>query len=249
MKKTWLIIISLIILSLIVYLNRSYAHIYAKIEAIGLRSPDQQHLYLIGNNMTSTKQIIYAALGDSLTAGVGAAAYEQSFPYLLAQKLATSGTAMRLIDLAVPGAKSEDVIASQLDQAIASRPDIITILIGINDIHGLVAAAKFQNNYERILNRLDRETQAEIYAIAIPYLGSATLLLPPYNIYYDVQTGDFNAVIKNLGSQYRFHYIDLYTPTVKIFKHNGPHYSADLFHPSAEGYAWWAQLIYDDINR
>ena len=37
--------------------------------------------------------------------------------------------------------------------------------------------------------------------------------------------------------------------TEELFKMNGPHYAADFFHPSSQGYKIWADLIYADINN
>lgn len=249
MKKPAVFIFIIIIIAIGVYLNRAYARIYNEIDRAALKSPDIKRTYLIGNAMTTTEQIIYAALGDSLTAGVGADKYEQSFPYQLAQKIQHDQKQIKLLNWSVPGAKTEDVIDTQLNQAIAADPDIITVLIGVNDIHGQVAAAQFQQNYETILDRLARQTRARIYAINIPYIGAETLLLPPYSYYYDFQTKQHNEIIKNLCDRHQVEYIDLYAPTAEIFRRAGPHYSGDLFHPSAEGYSLWAQIIYDDINR
>jgi lysophospholipase L1-like esterase len=44
-------------------------------------------------------------------------------------------------------------------------------------------------------------------------------------------------------------YIDLYSPTLKEFKKSDSYYSTDLFHPSAKGYAFWANIIYDNFNQ
>lgn len=249
MKKTAAFIAIFAVITIGIYLNRSYAHIYDRIDEAALKSPDTKQVYLIGNIMTSTEPIVFVALGDSLTAGVGAEKYEQSFPYLLAQKFYGTLGPIKLINWSVPGAKTEDVIDSQLDRAINANAGIITLLIGANDIHGQIAAARFQQNYETILDRLTKQSQAEIYVINIPYIGADSLLLPPYNLYYDSQTRQYNEIIRNLCLRYRVKYIDLYSPTVELFKKSGPHYSSDLFHPSAEGYNLWAQIIYDDINH
>ncbi|MFA6995380.1 MAG: SGNH/GDSL hydrolase family protein [Patescibacteria group bacterium] len=200
------------------------------------------------NNLVK-EPIVYVALGDSLTAGVGLSNYNDSFPYLLARRFGKSDQAVTLKDRATPGTKTEDLLDKLLPLAIKDGPDIVTVLIGINDIHGIISADNFKNNYDRILSRLTKETSAKIYVINLPFIGADTLVLPPYNYLLDARTKEFNKIIKQLANKYSVSYIDLYTPTVALFKTSGAHYSVDLFHPSATGYKIWADIIYDNINK
>lgn len=247
MKKIFLRVFIVVVIILGLYLYLAHAYIYYKIGAAGFKLLDNQHTYMI-NKASSSKEIIYASLGDSLTAGVGADKYEESYPYLLAQSLASEQQQIVLKNFSMPGFKTSDLIDNLLAPAIAAKPDMITLLIGTNDIHGMVTAATFKKNYESILSELTTKTQARIYAINIPAIGANTLVLPPYNYYYDQRTVEFNHIIQDLAQIYKVKYIDLYGPTAQILKKEGPHYSADLFHPSASGYALWAKIIYDAIH-
>ena len=91
----------------------------------------------------------YVALGDSLTAGVGAGDPSQNFPSRFHAFLeATYGVPLRLENVGVSGASSGDLLAagSQLDRAIqivnetkadgdpASRVHLVTLTMGANDI-------------------------------------------------------------------------------------------------------------------
>jgi lysophospholipase L1-like esterase len=248
-KKIVLIIIFLIIAAIAVYLNRSYAHIYAKIGAAGLKFPEQGGIYMINDDLTTNKGLIYAALGDSLTAGVGTDSPEETLPYLLAQGLGADDKKVVLKNLAVPGARTSDVINVFLPEAIEAQPDVVTLLIGVNDIHNHVSVTQFRKNYEEILSRLSKETKATIYIINIPFIGASDLMLPPYQCFFDSRTKEFNKIIKELANQYEIKYIDLYSPTVNLFKQSGAHYSRDSFHPSAAGYKLWAEIIYAGINK
>ena len=231
-----------------IYLNRSYAHIYSKISEGNLKSPDINQTYLIKGDMNSIKTLTYFALGDSLTAGVGIDNYEQSYPYLLAQKIAGNNEII-LKNLALPGLKSSDINGQITASTIVAKPDIVTLLTGVNDIHENISKTEFKKNYEQILEALTQKTSAKIYAINIPFLGADSLILPPYNYYFDFQTKEFNKIIKELAIKYKVSYIDLYTPTADEFKKYGPHYSKDLFHPSAVGYATWAKIIYANLDK
>jgi lysophospholipase L1-like esterase len=250
-RKTYLFIGLAIILIVIVavYINRSYAHIYNTIDSVALTSPDKLRTYLIANNMAAKSTLTYVALGDSLSSGVGANKYEESFPYLLAQYLAGNDYQVTLRNHSAPGAKTADLLTGLLPGAIKDNPDIITLLIGTNDVHSNISQKDFSAGYEQILKRLSTETKAKIYIINLPFIGATDLILPPHNYLLDQRTKKFNAIIKNLAIKYQVKYIDLYTSTEALFKKPGSYYSADFFHPSAEGYKIWADLIYADLGQ
>ena len=228
-----------------IYLYAANAYFYHRIHVGNLVFPDTEHSYLIpGAGGAKT----YAALGDSLTAGVGAEKYTEAYPYLVGKKLTQKNT-INLKVFAYPGLTSTGLISGYLDDAIKAKPDIITVLIGTNDIHNWVAAFEYEKNYRTRLDRLTKETPGKIYAIGIPYLGSNAAFLPPFQAYFDYKTTQFNAIIKRLATEYHVTYIDIATPTQSLFKKDGAVYAADSFHPSALGYKSWADIIYAGFNR
>lgn len=248
MNKKYLITVVTIFVIIIAYLYLAHTYIYRRIGAAHLQATDDRHAYILGNMDTNSKKIIYASLGDSLTAGVGTNKYEESYPYLLAQSLADTDKTVVHKNFSYPGARTEDLIRDLLKGTIAEQPDMITVLIGTNDVHGLVSTADFQKNYEYIVRELTTKTKAQVYLISIPHIGSHSLILPPYSNYFDSKINEFNGVIQDLTKTYKLRYIDLTTPTKEILKKDGIHYADDLFHPSAAGYASWAKIIYDGIN-
>jgi lysophospholipase L1-like esterase len=246
MKKRMLIIFSIACIILFIYLNRSYAHIYQTIENAHLTSSDQTHIYKIGN--TFAKSLTYVAIGDSLTSGVGVDSYTDSYPYQFAQKISQKGTQVILKTEAVPGARSIDVVNNFLDSSIEAKPDIVTLLVGVNDIHGNISAKEFKNNYETILKKLTQETKADIYSIAIPYIGAPQLIQFPYNYYFNFRTREFNTIIQDLDETYHVKYVDLYTQNRNSPIHDA-YYASDLFHPSQVGYTLWADILYASFNQ
>lgn len=80
-----------------------------------------------------------AALGDSTTAGIGdpvptgvSATGWRGWSRLLVEALATTYD-VSACQLAVSGATARDVVATQLDQAVAHRPDLASLVVGVND--------------------------------------------------------------------------------------------------------------------
>ena len=247
MKKRVLIISLSIVIFLTAYLFAVHYIIYQRIGAAGLKACDARHEYLLRSVQNTETNIVYTALGDSLTAGVGVAEYEESYPYKIAQKLSVAAN-VDLYVQAYPGARTSDVIKDLLTPAISNQPDIVTLLIGTNDIHGNVSKEKFSKNYAEILKRLKTETKAKIYVISIPHIGTDSLLLPPYNFYFRRQVVEFNKIIKKLAQENGVEYIDLYAPAVRMFE-NPSLYSTDYFHPSAKGYELWSDIIYANFNK
>ncbi|MEI6835937.1 MAG: SGNH/GDSL hydrolase family protein [Candidatus Falkowbacteria bacterium] len=243
-KRTIFYYLVTLLIILAVYLYTANAFIYYRIGQGNLTMPDRQNIYSLSHEGTESK-IKYAALGDSLTSGVGAEKYEESYPYLLTEKISEKNQGVTLTDFSQPGAQTKDLINLYLPEVISNNPDIITVLIGVNDIHNHVSKEQFKNNYQYILERLTKETKAKIYLINIPRIGSDTAILPPLNYYFDKETDDYNQIIKDLSVTYQVKYVDLNAEIKNLFKNDGAHYSVDSFHPSALGYKLWAQIIYD----
>lgn len=247
MKKRGSIALFLGVILVIGYFWFGYANIYNRIRSGGLETVDQQYVYTF--NEEAPSELKYAALGDSLTAGVGTDNYSESFAYSIGKELSKNNKVV-FKDFSLLGARTEDVInKGLLKGTVEDNPNIITLLIGVNDVRENISENEFRKNYEYIVNELTSKTKAEIYLINIPFIGSNTLYLPPYNWYFKDKTIKFNKIIKEVSEKYSLTYIDIATPTEEIFKKDGLYYSVDSFHPSKNGYEVLTQVIYDNINR
>ena len=249
-KINYKILVPVLLIGLIaLYLYFAHAFIFYYIGQANLKPVDTQKTHIINGGVTTSSELVYTAIGDSLTAGAGVNDYAQSFPYLVASKIAGHDQRVVLNNYSVPGYRTDDLINYLVNPALASSSNIITLLVGTNDVHGNINEKDFSQNYRTILDKLKTVTDAKVYIISIPFIGSRSLILPPYNIYYDQRIINFNKIIFNLAQEYNFNYVDIATPTKDLFKSDGAHYSADAFHPSAAGYALWANIIYDTINK
>ncbi len=241
-----LLIIFLFIL--VIYLNRSYAYFYNYIGDKNLPQSASRE-YEIGENPLANPKIPnkgfikMVSLGDSLTAGVGAKGSWNNYPVIIGQKLNKTGPIVELDNFADPGAASQNLLNFQLDLAISENPDLVTILIGINDMHNFVSLSKFQDNYQSIIDQLKAKTHAKVVLINIPMLGGKKILFFPYNLWFDYRTRQFNKVIKSLAEKNNLKYIDLYSLTKERFEKDESLYSEDNFHPSVKGYQLWGQVI------
>ncbi len=245
----WLAAGGLILLMLGVYLNRSYGRIYNFIKAHQVVPSGGQHQIISARRMgPNTPTLTYIALGDSLTAGVGTNEIAASYPYRLGQYWSEQKL-VKLINLATPGARTADITRLQLPELVQTQNiDRITLLIGINDIHHNLPLTVFKNNYRELLKRLEQAVPGKTTVLTIPYLGDPKLFLPPYKSYFDYQTKRFNTIIRAVAAEQGIPVIDLYNLPIESEQQKPHFYSPDLFHPSAEGYAWWARAIYDHFG-
>ncbi len=228
------------------YLLFSYVRLYHYIGYNNLKSPYNNN-YLTLENKQQHGTALYVALGDSLSAGVGSTDPTETFTYVYASNLSHIYGQVTLINLALPGGTTTDVIDEQLPQAIYQNPDYITLLIGINDMHNKRTLKKFYENYSYILSELLSKTDAKITVLNIPYLGSKKVVYPPFGFLFNLRTKQFNKTIKDvindIGDKDRIKLIDLYNSTYAISKSKPDYYSADEFHPSGKAYVIWGNLI------
>lgn len=179
--------------------------------------------------------------------GVGASSEQTSLSYMLYKSLDSKGE-MDLINLAVPGAKVNDVLTDQLPVALQENPQDVVILIGINDVHDRTPLKSFEKDYRGIITELTSKTSAKTTLVNIPYLGSDLILLPPWNLYMDIKTKQYNEIIAGLAKEKNLKLVNLYDLSKDKFTKSSNLYSKDQFHPSEEGYGLWVKLINNTQN-
>jgi lysophospholipase L1-like esterase len=240
-RLVWIFILGLVLLGGLVYLNRAYANIfeYGNKYSLILNSFPREYLVEGGRGQ---KEMLYVALGDSLTYGVGADTLPETYPYQIAQKNLTNYQSVRVNNLAMPGAVIEDVVNLQLPQLEGKNPQLFSLMIGTNDVHQFTSLEVFRNRLVKTIRVLKRN-QIPILVINIPYLGSEEVLKPPYNLWMDQRIRSFNQVIKEVSQKEGVKYIDLYSLTKNRFLKNSDLYSKDQFHPSGKGYLLWGEII------
>lgn len=233
-----------------VYLNRAYAHIYSTIQNAGLFSPTTPTpITLVPSTGKPTKDIVYIALGDSLTAGSGVDSVSSTFPYLLAQKIANEQKAkVTLVNLGILGARAEDVLARELPFIQKYHPTLITLVVGVNDIHYSKSVGGFLKNTDSLVNLLVA-SGAKVVVATVPFVGGKEIMLPPYQFYFDLETKKFNESLTLLMVDKNIEVVDLYTKTHEDALNGTNYYSRDNFHLNAAGYNTWATIFYDAIYR
>jgi acyl-CoA thioesterase-1 len=199
--------------------------------------------------MTNDKKdasLTYVAVGDST--GVGVGAQEGGYPARLLERIKQEREGARLVNLCVSGATTEDLLRDQLKPAIAARPTLITVGIGINDLGSYVPVEKFARNFEEIVKRLKTGTSAAIVISNLPDISLAPVV--PANLREQTrsQINLFNARIRDIAERYKLSLVDAYTETHAIIPAHPEFFSDDGFHPSDEGYEYWAKTMWPAVK-
>jgi lysophospholipase L1-like esterase len=191
--------------------------------------------------------VVYTALGDSTGVGVGA---REGGGYVarLFERIRKVQANARLTNLCVSGATTEDVLREQVGPATRTRPTLITLGIGINDIGHGIAVERFAANYEEIIKRLKSETSASIVITNIPDISFAPVIPPSEHEPLRRRINAFNEKIRAIAERHKLHMVDAYAETHKVLESHPEFFSEDGFHPSDTGYEQWAEVMWPAVK-
>ncbi len=146
------------------------------------RRADSPEAFLRAGGRRAGASPVVVCVGDSITNGLASANYVD----LLKQRLGPEG--FRFINAGINANLAWNVL-QRIDSVIACRPDIVTLLIGTNDVNATFdieterryrreqhlperpSLEWYTHNVEAILDSLQRETNARLIVLDIPILG------------------------------------------------------------------------------
>ena len=189
-----------------------------------------------------SQELLYVALGDSTAAGVGARS-GGGYPERLVARLRPSFPALKLLNLGQSGATTSDVLETQVPRALRTRPRLLTLGIGINDVGLQLPDDAFALNLEEIVVPL-RELAVPIVIANIPdlALSPAVSRLVPRSV-YERRIEMFNEHVTATAARHALTLIDLYAWSRDALPGHPELFSNDGFHPSAAGYEVWAERM------
>ena len=202
------------------------------------------------------KKIKIVFQGDSITdAGRDKRNYHDvgpGYPKYAVQHMvaANPDVEFEFINQGISGNRTSQLFDRFYSDALAFDPDIISILIGINDIWhryggGKIATtdAQLELNYRSILERIRRESKAKIMMLS-PFLLDKE---PFEGMREDVERA--LPIIRRLAEEYA----DVYVPLDKHFEEalktqpEALYYSADGVHPNDNGRAFIGKHYFEAI--
>ena len=201
--------------------------------------------------MSGVKQaapVVYLALGDSTGAGVGA---RRGGGYVarIFHRIERVRPGSRLINLCVSGATTTDVLRGQISRVEGARPTLVTLGIGINDLTRNVPAEQFARNYEEIVVRLkEKATGAPVVLTNIPDISFAPAVPAFMRDEARRRLLLYNERIAEISERHDLMLVDAYGKSHEVVPTHPEFFSPDGFHPSDEGYEFWAVSMWPTVK-
>ena len=153
------------------------------------------------------------------------------------------------VNLGISGNRTEDLVARMQSDFIEIQPDIVSIMIGINDVWHHYAFSctytsdeAFEQNYTTLLEEIKQKTNAKIMIIQ-PFLIDV-----PDKQQLQAEFVEKQAIVKALADKYA----DVYLPMHDIFQADEAQdktvYAADGVHPTEDGACLIAQKYLEAIT-
>ena len=238
--------IFIILILIVVYFLIEVSIFYYKYTHLPTLVENKQTDQVLG----SGKKLRYIAIGDSTAVGLGASSVENTYTYKIAKELSKNHE-VYYKNIGLVGAKTEDVLNSQLQQSIDFKPDVVTISIGGNDATHLVSSKKVLNNLHEITVRLAKETTANVYLTNTPNFSWAKVLPWFYRRLLEYRDGSLNKQIQMmemLSNSNGLKIVNIHDFGWSTFPDLSLTNAADSFHPNDLGYQNWNNAFLDKIN-
>jgi acyl-CoA thioesterase-1 len=186
----------------------------------------------------------YAALGASETYGVGASPHTRGYAYLIARALHPT----QFVDEGIPGTTLSAAYQTELTNALAIRPSLVTVFFGYNDLAAGVARNAFLSDLRDLAVTL-RRARSRVVIIGLPDLS----LLPSVSRRFaapvvHARIASWNAGMARVARETSAVYLDLNAFSARLAAH--PEYiSSDGLHPSNAGHTALAGLVVTLIRK
>ena len=153
------------------------------------------------------------------------------------------------VNLGISGNRTADLVERMQSDFIEIQPDIVSIMIGINDVWHHYAFTNiytsneaFENNYVTLLEEIKQKTDAKIMIIQ-PFLISV-----PDKTELEAELAEKQEIVARLAEKYA----DVYLPMHDIFLADDAEdktvYAADGVHPTEDGACLIAQKYLEAIS-
>jgi lysophospholipase L1-like esterase len=230
------IIVTLILVSIVVYVGYEYVRIEGLISKTKV---------LIANTSAYSSDVgsnTLLVIGDSTAVGVGASSPKDSLPALVGNYIGAS-----VENHAVSGAVTSDMEA-QLHEAQQSRYDMILIQVGANDIVGIDSLDAVNNQMQTLLADAQGYS-SDVVLITAGRVGDAPIFPIIIKPYLNSRAAELRSLFAASAASSGALYVDLSGAASDPFDNDpSKYYAADMFHPSSAGYALWFASAKDAIS-
>lgn len=183
-----------------------------------------------------------AVLGDSAVTAPGVEPLDDAWPRRIALRYADTHH-VELRSFARGGARAANVLAHQVDAAIAARPDIAIVFVGANDAMRGTPVAHYEAALDAILDRLTAAVPA-VGAVGVGDLGTIPRIPTLLRAVATVRARAIDRAARRSVARHPGvlkvvtwgpQWSEWYSPDTSAL------FAADMFHPSAMGHASYAR--------
>jgi lysophospholipase L1-like esterase len=190
--------------------------------------------------------LTYVVMGDSTAAGQGAP-YTQGIAVGTATALAADHR-VTMTNLAVSGARINDVVEGQLAAAVRLHPDLVLLSVAANDVTHLSSVAAVRSSLLRIVRALKAANpDVAIVATGSPDMGSPPRIPRLLRGLASARTEAINRMFRNVAAGEHLTFAPIAETTGPLFRKDRSLFGDDRFHPNARGYATWIHVLNEAI--
>lgn len=173
----------------------------------------------------------WLAIGDSITNNVGASIVTKSYIHQTRQLLRTNGFQCSLINAGISGIRSDEALTKYKGNGGRCDPDLVTIMIGTNDVTQAVSTSTFQTNLQNLINDIKMRKsvgQCQIVLMTLIFRNDSNFS----------QNASFNAIINGVASANNIPVVDTSTAISSASD------LSDTLHPNDSGHLKIANMLY-----
>ena len=218
------------------------------------------HVVAPTGTRSDDRRLRLVVLGDSTTAGVGVGRAEDALPYRLAQHIADrERRPVHVVSYGWAGARVADLPSTQLPRALEplregeTAPflpgaDIVAVVIGSNDATHHTKPGRYRAHLRRALETLRQSApEARVVLAGIPAFRGALKAIEPLISLADLYARPLRRISRAEAARAGVAYADLARHVPPRIDRTTEFLSSDRFHPSAVGYAIWAEVIFEAL--
>jgi lysophospholipase L1-like esterase len=198
---------------------------------------------------TGGETLQYLVLGDSTAVAQGGD-YEQGIAVGTAGHLARGSRRVELTNVAVSGARIEDVLTEQLPRADLAQADLVLVDAGANDVVHLTRSGAVARDLDRIVKTLlAANCQMKIVVTGSPDMSTPPRIPRLLRGLAGVRSRAVNRIAQDVVKRHELTFAPIAEKTGPIFARDPTLFSADRFHPNDRGYAVWIPVLNQALDQ
>ncbi|MGH9049650.1 MAG: SGNH/GDSL hydrolase family protein [Acidimicrobiia bacterium] len=193
-------------------------------------------------------EVRLAVLGDSTVTGTGLDDPADLWVRQAVDRF-TDRLRIRVHSRAAGGARARDVLADQVDAAVAWGPDVVVVSVGANDALRRIRFARFERELRAIVESL-RGAGATVVLAGVGDVGTAPLLPFPLRLVVSGRSRVADRIHARVAAAYDgVLKVPVAEETTETFRRRSDLFCDDLFHPNRNGHEVWASAAFPVLQR